>query len=285
MKNQLRQKFRLIAGVKIFTIGKIAVGIMCFALLCLSCGDDHGIAPLPGKLELDVMFFNPEIPENTEGVYLFVAPKFPPHAINELYLSPNSLPLGADTIHTEMDLPYGHYEAIGLWWYNKTTESNLADVFSLKIGNNYLPYEFDITPEEPVHTTDMWADLNRVERNTYIEGTIYFNGPIPGNTLATAIGAYVKKPEMKIDYLIYLKSMDFSIDENPYHFKLPVDGKGTVRYLAVFWLSDRSGLDDFKTLGFYEDPNNPGTPVELKPKPDKPISGIEIHADWSHINE
>ena len=284
MNDQFRQKVKFTAAKTLF-FKKIAFGILFLALLNLSCGDDHGIAPLPGKLELEVKFFNPEIPEDTEGVYLFVAPTFPPHAINELFLSPNSLPLGGDTIQTQMDLPYGHYEAIGLWWYNKKTESNLADVFTLKIGNNYLPYEFDITPEEPVHTTDMWADLNRVERNAYIEGTIYFNGPIPANTLATAIGAYIKEPEMKIDYLIYLKSMDFSIDENPYHFKLPVYGKGTIRYLAVFWLSDRSGLDDFKTLGFYENPDNPGVPAELKPKPGKPVTGIEIYADWSLIDE
>ncbi len=259
--------------------------VLITGFIFISCNSDNGIEPVPGTLDLDVLFYKDYIPDDTEGVYVFVAKDFPPHAINEMFLSPNSIPLGEDTVHTELSLPYGHYEAIGLWWYNKNTKTNLADVFTLKLGTNFLPYEFDITEDEPVHQTHIWANLEHVERDAFIEGTIYFNGPIPSNTLATAIGAYAKKPEKKIDYLIYLQSMDFSIDEAPYHFKLPVEGKGTVRYLAVFWLSDRSGLDDFKTLGYYEDPENPGVPAQIKLKSGETLSGIEIHADWDNIND
>jgi len=277
--------FKLLKKFKHGTKKIVIYLLLLIIFLFLSCGEDHGLAPLPGTLELDVLFFNPHIPEDTEGVYLFVAPQFPPHAINELYLSPNSLSLGTDTVHTTLNLPYGHYQAIGLWWYNKKTNSNLADVFTLKIGPDFLPYEFDITPEEPVHTTHMWADLRRVDRDAFIEGTIYFNGPFPPDTYATAIAAYTIQPVDKIEYLVFLTSMDFTISENPYHFKLPVQGKGTIRYLAVFWLSDRSGLDDFQTLGYYEDPNNPGQPGQLKPKSGKSITGININADWSKIKK
>lgn len=258
------------------------------------CTDDHGVAPLPGNLAVDVIFINNKIPTDTQGIYLFVAPTFPPHAINEMFLSPNSLPFkkllqntqeGArDTIHTEMNLPYGHYEAIGLWWYNKRTESNLADVFTLKIGQDLLPVPLDITPEKPFVQTDLWANLSRVERDASIEGTITFNGPFPENTLATAVAVYFRKPTKKVEYLVYLISMDFSIDENPYHFVLPVSSRyKKIDYLAVFWLAERSGLDDFRTIGFYRDPQNPDQPGVVKIKANSAATGYDIQADWSLI--
>lgn len=261
-----------------------------------ACSDDHGIAPLPGNLGVDVVFINNKIPANTQGIYMFVAPEFPPHAINEMFLSPNSLPFrkllenpveGArDTIYTEMALPYGHYEAIGLWWYNTETESNLADVFTLKIGQDLLPVQFDITPEKPYVHTDLWANLSRMERDASIEGTITFNGPFPENTQLTAIAAYFRKPEKKVEYLVYLVSMDFSIDENPFHYSLPVPSRyRKIDYLAVFWLSERSGLDDFKTIGFYQDPENPELPGTIRLQKDAAVTGYDIKADWGLINE
>ena len=262
----------------------------------LACSDDHGIAPLPGSLGVDVIFINNRIPENTQGIYMFVAPEFPPHAINEMFLSPNSLPFrklldnpveGArDTIYTEMALPFGHYEAIGLWWYNTETKSNLADVFTLKIGQDLLPVQFDITPEQPHVHTELWANLSRMERDASIEGTITFNGPFPEDTQITAIAAYIRKPEKKVEYLVYLVSMDFSIDENPFHYNLPVPSRHRkIDYLAVFWLSERSGLDDFQTIGFYRDPENPELPGSIRLQKNTAITGYDIEADWSLIKE
>lgn len=267
------------------TLSWISITTMLLAASVLTCRLDHGIAPLPGTLAVDVIFINEEIPENTEGVYLFVAPIFPPHAINELHLSPNSIPLGDDTVFTEIVLPYGHYEAIGLWWYNKETQSNLADILTLKLNDQFLPYEFDITPEEPYHYTTLPANLTRVDRDATIEGTITFNGPFPPNTLATAVAAYYQKPEESVEYLIYLKSMDFSIDTNPYEYKLPVKSLGGVGYMAVFWLSERSGLDDFKTIGFYENPLHPGEPGRITLRRDETVTGIDIDCDWSLIEQ
>ncbi|RPH98127.1 MAG: hypothetical protein EHM72_13035 [Calditrichaeota bacterium] len=271
--------------------------VLITTLIMMSgCNEDHGIQPLPGNLAVDVIFINNKIPTDTQGIYLFVAPTFPPHAINEMFLSPNSLPFKQllqnaaegvrDTIYTEMNLPYGHYEALGLWWYNKKTESNLADVFTLKIGQDLMPVQFDITPEKPFVHTDLWANLTRVERDAAIEGTISFNGPFPENTLATAVAAYFRKPTKKVEYLVYLISMDFSIDENPYHFVLPVSSRyKKLDYLAVFWLSERSGLDDFRTIGFYRDPTNPEQPGIVKIKPNETTTGCDIQADWSLAGE
>ena len=273
-------------------------------VLLLACEGDNGITPLPGRLDLEVKFWEEGIPDNTEGIYLFVAPQFPPHAINEMFLSPNSLPLtGETTVHTSIDLPYGHYEAIGLWWYNKSTESNLADLFTLKIEsyfdeNNKLefrPFAFDLTPENPVLETDLRADLQRVDRDASIQGTIFFNknfpkdtivkDGFPENTLATAVGAYSRIPVRPIDYLIYLKSMDYSIDKSPFEYNLPVNSQVDIAFLGVFWLSDRSGLDGFNTLGFYSAPDDSTQPMSIHLTPNANITGIDIQADWSVIKE
>lgn len=249
-------------------------------LITLSCDTDHGIAPLPGKLGVQVYFLNEEVPEQTEGVYLFVAPEFPPHAINELYLSPNSIPLNNDTVYTEMVLPYGHYEAVGLWWYSTETKSNLADVFTLKLGPNFLPYQFDITPENPVQEIELFANLNRVDRDAFIEGTIEFDGPFPKHTLATAVAAFLKYPESPVEYFVWLESIDFSVESNPFKFKLPVRSRRSIQYIAVLWLGDRSGLHELETVGYYEDPENPGERGKVKLKSGETITGINIQASW-----
>ena len=262
----------------------IFIVILLLILIIAYCQYDHGLAPLPAKLAARVIFRNSP-PENTQGIYLVVAPEFPPHAINELFQSPNSLPLDQDTVYTEMELPFGHYEAVSLWWYNKETESNLADVLAMPLDydNDFLPLSFDLTPEQPVFELDMYANWQRVNRDAAIEGTIYFKGAFPNNTLVTAIAAYLYKPEVNIHYLLWLKSIDFSIDTNPYKFHLPVR-HGTVRHIAVFWLPDHAALTDFETIGIYEDPNNPGQPGKLSIKAGETVTGIDIHADWSIIN-
>jgi len=254
------------------------------AIAILTCEIDHGIAPLPGKLSVTV-YFRGTAPENTQGIYLNVAPIFPPHAINELYHSPNSLPIDKDTVYTEMELPFGHYEAVSLWWYSTETESNLADVIALPLDpwNNLLPLSFDITPEKPIFEIELLANWNRVDRDAAIEGTIYFNGPFPENTLITAVAAYQYKPEKDVHYLVWLKSMDYSIEENPYHYRLPVH-HGNVNYIAVYWLPERAALTDFRTLGVYEDSLHSGQPGKLSLEPNETITGINIYADWSAIN-
>jgi len=258
--------------------------IKYFALIILStccvCEIDHGIAPLPGKLAVNI-YFRGTPPEDTQGIYLIVAPDFPPHAINEMYHSPNSLPIDQDTVFTEMELPYGHYEAVCLWWYSKETTSNLADILALPLDptNDLMPLSFDVTAENPTFQLDLYANWDRVNRDAVIEGTIHFNGPFPDNTLITAVAAYKYKPEQNVDYFIWLKSMDFSIDENPYAYRLPIR-HGTVDYIAVYWLPEHSNLTDFRTLGFYEDPDNPGNPGKLSIATGETVSGIDIYAEW-----
>jgi len=271
--------------IKITKISLLVFTVLLVISFALQCNIDHGIAPLPGKLDVTV-YFRGTAPKNTQGIYLIVAPVFPPHAINELYHSPNSLPIDQDTVHTQMVLPYGHYDAVSLWWYSTETTSNLADVLALPLDaqNNLMPLGFDITPGKPYAEMELYANWGRVDRDAAIEGTIYFNGPFPENTLATAVAAYKYEPTENIHYLLWLKSIDFSIDENPYHYRLPIR-HGTVNYLAVFWLPERADLTDFKVLGVYLDPEHPDQYGHLSIRADEVVTGIDIHADWSKINE
>lgn len=270
------------------TLVKIAVvaGLLTAAAFFV-CEVDYGLTPLPGKLALTVRFLN-EPPEDTEGIYLMVAPDFPPHAINEVYHSPNSLPIHQDTVYTEMALPYGHYDALALWWYSKKTETNLADVLAIPIdiGTEFRPLGFNITREDPVFDLELIANWRKVDRDAAIEGDIHFNGPFPANTEAVAVAAFKRKPEKSVDYLIQLKSLDFSIDEgeNPYHFRLPVRS-GSVNFIAVFWLPSRAALTAFQTVGIYQDPEHPGQAGSLSLDSGETATGIDIFADWSNIEE
>lgn len=253
-------------------------------LLLTTCHMDHGIAPLPGKVVAKI-YFRGSHPPDTQGIYLIVAPVFPPHAINELYHSPNSLPIDKDTVSAEMELPCGHFDAISLWWYSTETESNLADVLALPLdpANNLMPLGFDITPEAPVFEIELYANWNRVNRDATIEGTIYFNGPFPENTHVTAVAAYQYQPKENIHYLLWLKSMDYSINKNPYPYRLPVR-HGNVEYIAVFWLPERAELTNFRTIGIFEHPRNPGNPGQLSIAANETATGIDIYADWSKIS-
>ena len=255
-------------------------------LLLLGAGcDDHGLAPQPGKLIVDVVFLGTP-PANTQGIYLIVAPNFPPHAINELFHSSNSLPFDRDSVRTELDLPLGHYDSFSLWWYSTETKSNLADILALPldIDNSLLPLGFDLTKEKPEEHVELLADWDKVTRDASIEGTIHFNGPFPKNTLATAVAAYRLIPRANVQYLTYLKSIDFTVATNPYHFKLPIRN-GAIDYVVVFWLPERASLTDFQTIGFYQSAAAPGVPLKFRVKPGETVIGVDIYADWSVIEK
>ncbi|MCK5146116.1 hypothetical protein KAR48_05135 [bacterium] len=269
---------------------KNSLYVLLFVLICITglyiqCNIDHGISPLPGELSVRIIFRN-EAPANTQGIYLTVSPEFPPHAINEMFHSPNSLPIDKDTVWTEIALPFGSYEAVALWWYSTDTESNFADVLGLPLdlNNNLLPLGFTLSGEKPQYHMDLYVNWDRMKRDASISGKIQFSGPFPDNSMATAVAAYQYKPSSDIHYLLWLKSIDFSVGpQSPgfdastltYDYKLPVR-HGLVNYIAVFWLPQNAGLTDFHVIGSYDLPLSINTNEER--------AGIDIITDWSLIN-
>ncbi len=260
-------------------------GLLVGAAAFVFCNVDHGLAPLPGTLNLTVYFRNTP-PKYTQGIYLMVAPKFPPHAINEVYHSPNSLPIDQDTVRHQLALPYGHYDALALWWYSKNVESNLADVLAIPIDmtTGLKPLGFDITPEQPVVNIELIANWSKVDRDAAIEGTVRFSGPFPENTNIVAVAAFKSKPTGDLDYLIQLKSLDFSIkmNQNPYRYRLPVRS-GSVGYVAVFWLPEHAGLNEFSIAGEYLNPDDSTRLGSLRLKPGETAKNVDIYVDWSKL--
>ena len=249
------------------------------------CDVDHGLAPLPGMLNLTVYFRN-QAPQDTQGIYLMVAPQFPPHAINEVFHSPNSLPIDQDTVRHQLALPYGRYDALALWWYSKNVESNLADVLAIPVDytSGLKPLGFDITPENPVVNIELIANWAKVDRDAAIEGTVYFDVPFPEDTQIVAVAAFKSVPMGQLDYLIQLKSIDFSIDRDvkQYKYRLPVRS-GSVGYISVFWLPEHGGLNEFSIAGDYRDPADSSRVGTLRLRPGDVAQGVDIHVDWSKL--
>jgi len=260
--------------------------IFLFILLIqFACDLDHGLSPQPGKLQVEVTFKG-DPPKDTQGVYLIVAPQFPPHAINELFQSPNSLPTNQDTVMTEIDLPYGEYEACGLWWYSKDTRSNLADIldmpFDLMTGR---PIGFTLSPEQPVVQRTLRVYWDYMLRDATIKGTVHFTGNFPENTDVVAIAAYMPRPRTTVHYLVYLKAIDITVETGvkEHHFTLPVPS-GSIEYIAVFWLPEKSPLYEIQIISEYMDPDDPEKPGRLLLDPEETEEDIDIFVDWDHID-
>ena len=247
-----------------------------------ACEMDHGLAPLPGKLQVEVAFTGTP-PEDTQGVYLIVAPEFPPHAINELLQSPNSLPVNQDTVLTEIDLPYGDYEAFGLWWYSKDTRSNLADILTMPFsGITGEPLGFTISPEEPLLHRSLRVNWKYMYRDASLRGTIHFEGDFPENTDVTAIAAYSSEPHSPVHYLVYLKAIDISIESGikKYDYILPV-ANGRIGYIAVFWLPENAPLYDIQIVSEYMDPEDSEKIGKLVLSPDEIVENIDLTVNWN----
>ena len=248
------------------------------------CDVDHGLAPLPGKLKTRVAFRGTP-PENTQGVYLIVAPEFPPHAINELFQSPNSLPTNQDTVWTEIDLPYGHYEAFGLWWYSKDTRSNLADILTMPFdGVTQEPIGFDVTPDQPVVEKVLNANWNNMKRDAELKGTVHFEGDFPENTDIIAVAAFTYQPTTAIQYLVWMKSIDITIipGVKSHQFVLPVKS-GFIGYIAVFWLAENAALTDVQIVAEARDPDDETELWEKTIAANQTIDDIQIHVDWNNL--
>ena len=260
-------------------------------LLIIGCDIDHGIEPLNGRLEAKIIFSG-KPPENTEGIYLTVAPIFPPHAINEMFHSPNSIPLNQDTVEASLDLPYGHYEALIIWWYSKETKSNLADILSIVPDNYGKPQSFDLTKESPVFRFNKLKLTPAIlDRPSTLKGKITFNGPFPSNTWVTTVVAYWHEPVKDVDYLTLLKSIDFSVGPssdnfdpatNTYTYTLPVQNSVPIGYIAVFWLPEQAGITDFRVLGTYDFSSIPGKEFNFREA--TVMDSLDIQADWSQAH-
>jgi hypothetical protein len=238
------------------------------------------------------IFFQGTAPSRTDEIRVAVVKDFPPRAINELLFS-DQIPFQEDTVEWEIYLPPDEYTAVIVVWKEKYHSWNLSDVIGLYggqfIGDLLIPnFETVTIPDENavVDTIDIVADLNRVNRDAGIEGSIRFLGEWPSNTGTVAIGAFVDIPEKGniIDYYFKNVALDFNLPVfvSRYDYRLRVQSAvDTLKYVAVLWIDDQFDLGTIEEIGFYRDPQNPDNPGTVPVAPDSTSGGIDITIDFS----
>ena len=260
-------------------------------LLAISCNIDHGLTPIHSKMGGKI-FFQGTAPGRTDEIRVAVVKEFPPRAINELLFS-DQIPFQEDTVEWEIYLPPDEYAAVIVVWKEKYHSWNLSDVIGLYggqfVGDLLIPtFETVTIPDENavVDTIHIVANLNRVNRDAGIEGSISFLGDWPSNTGTVAIGAFIDIPEKGniIDYYFKNVALDFNLPVfvSRYDYRLRVQSAvDTLKYVAVLWIDDQFDLGTIEEIGFYRDPQNPDNPGSVPVARDSTSGGIDITVDFS----
>lgn len=272
---------------KYFLIILLLFGIPIF--LVLKCRIDHGLEPIYSKISGKIIFTG-EPPANTDGVRVAVIQEFPPRNINELLFSDN-IPLYQDTADYEIYLPEGQYDVIAVIWKEKNQPWNISDVIGVYggtfIGDLLVPTFHGITISDKhavLDSIDIQTNLNRVNRDAKIEGTITFTGQWPGNTGIIGIGAFTDIPEPGnfIDYYFKNIALDYTIPPfvESAEYKLRVRSSDTINYLVVLWIDSSFNLGSIQDIGFFQDSQDPSQPGVIQVSTDSTVTGIDITVNF-----
>ena len=266
---------------------------MCVLLIHLHCNIDHGLEPIHSKIGGEITFIG-DIPPRTDEVRVAVIKDFPPRAINELLFS-DQIPFAEDAVAWEIYMPPGRYAAVVVVWKEKNQSWNLSDIIGLYggtfVGDMLIPTYLPVTiPDETsvIDTVDIQANLNRVNRDAAIEGTVTFTGEWPQNTGIVGIGAFVDTPEPGnlIDYYFNNVALDYTIPlfVSEYTYRLRVASTlGTLGYVSVIWIDASFDLTSIKDIGFYRDPENPDLPGSVPLTYNMTTSGIDITVNFDEF--
>jgi hypothetical protein len=260
------------------------------ALFFVGCSDFGIEADLfKGKVK-GKLFFTEAAPENTDEIRVVVSQKFPPIDF-KTHLFSGPLPFNrdaADTIDYEVDVPLGTYDYVFVLWKGKDQPLSLAGIIG-QFGD-ILGTPVTVTEDDSVVTDiNINVDFERVLRGGFISGRIRLIGEVPDNTAGMAFIASEFIPETNQD-LFTPPFPTFEIISGPEVEFLEFDYQFAIKpavykYVAVVWLAQGAGLTDFKTLGIYEDPENPGQPGEVVIEEGLPgATGIDITGDFANTN-
>ena len=261
----------------------VAFGLLALFGLLLACQVDHGLAPMKSKIVGKVIFVD-KLPPNTDQVQVAVARTFPPKALLELGLS-GPLPFWQDTVDFEILLPLGHYEAVGVLWKEKGRTWSISSILGLYTRrNSLLPQAVDLTEEHPVQdSVIIYADPNLIARGAFLQGTVHYVGEWFSDIELVVLAAFPVIPEEQVDYLtargfdmtrpVGVQEDDFVLDVTP----------DTLRYIAVYSISQEAGSFKFRELGVYEDPDHPGQPGTVVVAKGDTVKGIDITVDFSKV--
>jgi hypothetical protein len=252
-------------------------------LLLFACEVDHGLGPIRSKIRGRVIFVD-KLPPNTDQVQVAVAKTFPPKALLDLGLS-GPLPFWQDTVEYEILLPLGHYEAVGVLWKEKGRTWSISSILGLYTRrNSLLPQAIDLTSEHPVKdSVDIYADPALIMRGAFLAGRITYVGQWLPDIQIIVLAAFPVIPEVQVDYLtargmdltrpVGVQYDDFLLDVTP----------DTLKYIAVFSISQVAGELKFRELGVYEDPLHPGEPGKVYVAKGDTARGINIWVDFGKV--
>jgi hypothetical protein len=265
---------------------KIIQIIIVFLLpAAMACKIDHGLEPVSSRISGTVSFTG-NFPADTDQIRVAVAETFPPKDIKELTFS-NALPLGQPQAEYEIFLPPSTYEVIAVFWKGKNEPWNISDVVGVYggtfVGDFLIPTFQPVTLPDgsaSVENIDIQTNLNKVNRDATIEGTLTFNGAWPDNTGLVGIGAFIEVPEAgnTIDYYFKNIALDYSVpaDVSSHQYKLRVRSGEIIQYIAVLWINDNYDLSSITDLGFYPDAADPQNPGSVTVDPGGTVTGIDI---------
>ena len=251
--------------------------------LVAACQVDHGLAPMKSKIVGQVIFVD-KLPPNTDQVQVAVARTFPPKALLELGLS-GPLPFWQDTVDFEILLPLGHYEAVGVLWKEKGRTWSISSILGLYTRrNSLLPQAIDLTEDHPVQdSVIIYADPNLIARGAFLQGKIHYVGEWLSDIQIVVLAAFPVVPEEQVDYLTargFDMTRPIGVEEDDFVLDVTPD---TLRYIAVYSISQEAGSFKFRELGVYQDPDNPGQPGSVVVAKGDTAKGIDITVDFSKV--
>ena len=127
---------------------------------------------------------------------------------------------------------------------------------------------------------DIDTNLNRVNRDSRIEGTVTFQGSWPDDTGVIGVGAFTEIPTPGVleDYLLKNVDIDYTVPifVDSADYKLRVHSSDTLKYIAVLWINNSYDLNTIRDIGFYTDPGDPTQPGTVIVPPHSTLPGVDI---------
>jgi len=277
------------------TIRILFLNIIILSLLALlipNCKIDHGLEPVSSKI-MGKVIFHGDTPRYTDEVRVAVVKTFPPSDIAELLFS-ERISTYVDSVDYEIYLPPGTYDMVAAIWKEYNEPWNLSDIIGLYggffIGDQLVPTFQSVTLEDNftiLDGIDIETNLNRVNRDSKIEGTVTFEGSWPDDTGVIGVGAFteIPTPGNYVDY--YLKNVDIDytvpIFVDSADYQLRVHSTDTLKYIVVLWINNTYDLTTIQDIGFYADPGDSTQPGTVMAPPYSTLSGVDIVVRFQDI--
>jgi hypothetical protein len=270
----------------------------CASLFLPRCEIDHGLQPIHSKIGGHIRFTGDRVPRDTDEIRVAVIKDFPPRNLKELLFS-DMIPFAAhDTVLIDTPVPWeifvppGEYDMVAVIWKENGESWNISDVVGVYggffLGDMLFPtYKAVLVPSadsEP-DTIDIHANVNRVNRDAKISGTITFQGDWPRNTGIVGVGAFVDIPRKGdlIDYYLKNAALDYGVKAfvTEYGYQLRVRSADVLKYVAVIWIDASYDLTSIREIGFYADSKDSSKPGTVQAPYGKTAENINITVDFS----